>query len=129
MVTPEDEEEAKKPHGKGRVESLKLIVTHYASPKCKHNDFDAGTYEEATTHTSTTKKMTLNARISMKPMDECGFVLKDEPTSLVKLSMRTKLHLSLLEKHQNHELIHREVVHRRLLDLAKKQEINKVVKV
>jgi hypothetical protein len=41
MVTPEDEEEAKKPHGKGCVESLKFIATHYASPKRKHNGIDA----------------------------------------------------------------------------------------
>jgi hypothetical protein len=37
MVTLEDEEEAKKPHGKGRVESLKLISTNYTSPKRKFN--------------------------------------------------------------------------------------------
>jgi hypothetical protein len=72
--------------------------------------------------------MTLNARISVKPMDEWGFVIKDEPTSPVKPHMRTKLRLSLLEKHQNHELIHREVVCRRLLDLAEKKELNRVVK-
>jgi hypothetical protein len=41
MVTPEDKEEVKKPHGKGCVESLRLIATHYASPKRKHNDVDA----------------------------------------------------------------------------------------
>jgi hypothetical protein len=128
MVTPKDEEEAKKPHGKGRMESPKLIATHYASPKRKHNDVDAGTYEEATAHTSTTKKVALNVRISVKPMDEWGFGLKDEPTSPVKRPMRTKLRLRLLEKHQNHELIHREIVHRRLLDLAEKKELNKVVK-
>jgi hypothetical protein len=121
MVTPENEEEAKNPHGKGRVESLKLIATHYASPKRKHNDVDAGTYEETTAHTSTTKKMTLNARISVKPMDEWGFVHKDEPASPVKPPMRTKLHSSLQEKHQNHDLIHREVVRRCLLDLADKK--------
>jgi hypothetical protein len=28
MVTPEDDEEAKKPHRKGCDESLKLIATH-----------------------------------------------------------------------------------------------------
>jgi hypothetical protein len=123
MVTPEDEEEAKKLHGKGHVESLKLIATHYASPKRKHNDVDAGTYEETTAHTSTTKKMTLNARISVKLVEEWDFVLKDEPTSPVKPPTRTKLRLSLLEKHQNHELIYREVVRRRLLDLAEKKEL------
>jgi hypothetical protein len=110
------------------VESLKLIATHYASPKRKHNDVDAGTYEETTAHTSTTNKMMLNARISMKPMDEWGFMLKDDPTSPGKPPMRTNLRLSLLEKHQNHELIHREVVRRRLVDLAEKKELNKVVK-
>ena len=73
--------------------------------------------------------MTLNARIRVKPMEEWGFVLKDEPASPVKLPMRTKLRISLLEKHQNHELIHREIVRWRLLDLAKKKELNEVVKV
>ncbi|KAK1611896.1 hypothetical protein QYE76_035569 [Lolium multiflorum] len=87
-----------------------------------------GTYEETTAHTSTTKKMTLNTRIRVKPMDEWGFMLKDEPTSPVKLPIRTKLRLSLLEKHQNHELTHREIVRRRLLDLAEKKELNRVVK-
>ena len=67
MVTPEDQEEAKKPHGKGRVESLKLISTNYASPKRKFSGVDAGTYEETTAHTSTTKKITKNARMIMKP--------------------------------------------------------------
>jgi hypothetical protein len=33
----------------------------------------------------------------MKPMEEWGFVLKDEPAS-VKPPMRTKLRISLLEK-------------------------------
>jgi hypothetical protein len=42
--------------------------------------------------------------------------------------MRTNLRLSLLDKHQKHELIHREVVRRRLVDLAEKKELNKVVK-
>jgi hypothetical protein len=72
--------------------------------------------------------MTLNAHINVKPMDEWGFVLKDEPASPVKPPMRTKLRLSLLEKHQNNELIHREIVRRRLLDLAKKKELNRVMK-
>ena len=127
LVMPEDEEEAKKPHGKGRVESLKLISTNYASPKRKHNGVDVGTYEETTTHTSTTKKMTLNARISVKPMEGWGFVLKDEPASPVKPPMTTKLRSSLLEKHQQYELIHQKIVRRRLLDLADKKELNKVV--
>jgi hypothetical protein len=95
------------------VESLKLVATHYVSPKHKHIDVDAGTYEETNAYTSTTKKMTLNARISVKPMDEWGFILKDEPASPVKPPMRTKLRLSLLKKHQNHECIHREVVRQR----------------
>jgi hypothetical protein len=43
--------------------------------------------------------------------------------------MRTKLRISLLEKHKNHELIHREVVHRHLLDLPEKKELNEVVEV
>jgi hypothetical protein len=97
MVTPEDEGEAKKLHMKGRLESLKLISTHYALPKRKHNNVDAGTYEETTAHTSTTKKMTLNARMSMKPLDEWGFMLNDEPASPVKPPMRTNLRLSMLE--------------------------------
>jgi hypothetical protein len=80
MVTPEDEAEAKKPHGKGRVESLKLISTNYVSPKRKFNGVDVGTYEEPTARTSTTKKVTLNARMSVKPLEEWEFSLKDEPT-------------------------------------------------
>jgi hypothetical protein len=124
MVTPEDKKEAKKPHGKGRVESLKLIATHYASPKHKHNGVDAGTYKETTAHTSTTKKMTLNAHISVKPMEEWGFKVNDEPAPQVKPPMRTKLRISLLEKQQQNELVHREIVLRRLLDLAGKKELN-----
>jgi hypothetical protein len=129
MVTPEDKKEAKKPHGKGRVESLKLIATHYASPKHKHNGVDAGTYKETTAHTSTTKKMTRNARISVKPMEEWGFKLNDEPAPPVNPPMRTKIRISLLEKQQQHELLHREIVHRPILDLAGKKELNEVVEV
>jgi hypothetical protein len=98
MMTPEDEVEAKKPHGKGRVECLKLISTNYTSAKRKHNGVDAGTYEETTTHTSTTKKVTLNARIRVKPMEEWSFKLHDEPAPLVKPLMRTKQRIRLLEK-------------------------------
>jgi hypothetical protein len=48
------------------VESLKIISTNYSSPKHKINGVDAGTYEETTAHTSTTKNVTMNARISVK---------------------------------------------------------------
>ena len=37
--------------------------------------------------------------------------------------------ISLLEKHHQHELIHREIVRQRLLDLADKKELNEVVEV
>lgn len=129
MVTPEDEEEAKKPHGKGRVESLKLISANYVSPKRKHNGVDVGTYEETTAHTSTTKKVTLNARISIKPLEEWDFKLKDEPTPPNKPLMRTKKRISQLEKYHKEELFHRDIVHRRLLNLENKKEINEVVEV
>jgi hypothetical protein len=65
----------------------------------------------------------------MKPMEEWGFKLNDEPASPVKPPMRTKLRISLLEKHQQHELNHREIVCRCLLDLADKKELNEVVEV
>ena len=129
MVTPEDEEEAKKPHGKGHVESLKLISTNYASPKRKFNGVDAGTYEETTAHTSTTKKVMLTARISVKPLEEWDFKLKDEPTPPNKPLMRTKQRISQLEKYQKEELFHRDIVRRRLLNLENKKEINEVVEV
>jgi hypothetical protein len=80
MVTPEEEEEAKKPHWKGHVESLKLISVNYTSPKHNHNGVDAGTYEETTAQTSTIKKVMLNACISIKPLEEWNLKLKDEPT-------------------------------------------------
>jgi hypothetical protein len=95
MVTPEDEEEANKPRGKGRVESLKLISTNYVSPKRKHIGVDAGTYEETTAHTSTTKKVTLNTCISIKPMEEWEFKLNDEPAPPIKPLMRTKQRIRL----------------------------------
>ncbi|KAK1660890.1 hypothetical protein QYE76_049049 [Lolium multiflorum] len=129
MVMPEDEEEVKKPHGKVRMESLKLITTNYASPKCKHSGVDAGTYEKTTAHTSTTKKVTLNTRISVKPMGEWDFKLNDEPAPPIKPLMRTKHRISLLEKQQKNELFLQEILRRRLLYLDNKKELNEVVEV
>ena len=98
MVRPEDEEEAKKPHEKGHVETLKIITTNYPVPKRKRSpQVDAGTYEETTAHTSTTKKVTRNARMSMKPQDDWGFYFPDAPFVPEKPVSKTKQRLSALE--------------------------------
>jgi hypothetical protein len=77
------------------VESLKLIFTNYASPKRRYNGVDAGTDEETTAHTSTTKKVALNTHISVKPMEEWEFKLNDEPAPPIKPLMRTKQRIRL----------------------------------
>jgi hypothetical protein len=111
------------------VESLKLISANYVSPKHKFNGVDAGTYEGTTAHTSTTKKVTLNACISVKQLEEWDFNLKDEPTPPKGPFKRTKQRISQLEKYRKEELVHRDIVRWRLLNLENKKEINEIVEV
>jgi hypothetical protein len=71
MVKPDDEEEAKKPHVKGHVETVKIITTNYPLPKRKRSpQVDASTCEETSAHTFTTKMFTKNGRMSVKPQDD-----------------------------------------------------------
>jgi hypothetical protein len=125
MERHEDEEERRKPHGKGCVESLKFIATNYSSPKHKKtNQVDASTYQETTTHTSTTKKITLNARMNEKPQDDWGFNFTDLPAAPLS---ETERRLNKIEKGQKEELIHRDIMRKRLLDFKNKKELNKVL--
>lgn len=128
MVRHEDREEEKKPHMKVRVETLKIITTNYHVPKRKRSpQVDACTYEETTAHTSTTKKVTRNTRMSVKPQDNWGFYFPDVPFVPEKPVSKTKQRLSALEVYQKEELIHREVVRRRLLNLENKKELNAIL--
>jgi hypothetical protein len=58
-------------------------------------------YQETTTCTPTTKKLNLNARMSVKPQDDwVGLYFPEEPFDLEKPFIRTNQRLHALEVYQ-----------------------------
>lgn len=62
--------------------------------------------------------------MSVKPQDDWGFNFPDVPFVPEKPVSKTKQCISALEESQKEELIHREIVRRRLLNLENKKELN-----
>jgi uncharacterized protein YciW len=88
----------------------------------------AGVYREATSHTSTKKKLTFNARMSVKPQEEWTDDLFEEMFSEKPPPTSLEQRVGKLEKYEKEELIHRDIVRYLLLKLEDNKEIKKMCK-
>jgi hypothetical protein len=107
-----DEEDAHKPNGKGRVDAVKFIATDRQATKCKRClCASARTYGETMARASSTRKLTLNACMHMKPQKEWdGFYFHDSPFVPEKIVPKTKQRLQAQEVYKKQELIQYEIV-------------------
>jgi hypothetical protein len=100
-----DEDDAKKPHGKGHVETVKLIRTDHQANKRKRSPPEinamAGTRKETTSHNSRMKKLTINARMTVKPQNKLDEKLfADTPFVSKKPPPNIDQHIVKLEVYQ-----------------------------
>jgi hypothetical protein len=86
----------------------------------------AGVYREETSHTSTKKKLTFNASMSVKPQEEWTDDLFEEMFSEKPPPTTLEQRVGKLEKYEKEELIHRDIVRYLLLKLEDNKEIKKM---
>jgi hypothetical protein len=102
------------------VETIKVISTRQASKRRRSSQGGsdmARVYREATSHTSTKKKLIFNVRMSVKPQEEWTDDLFEEMFSEKPPPTTLEQHVGKLEKYEKEELIHRDIVCYLLLKL------------
>ena len=125
MKKAQQEREDRKPHGKGRVETVQFITTDPRRHKHKElSNIGAGASNGAKAPLS---KMTIGARLKVKPQEEWRYgshfpdpsIMDDEEEAIP----RTKDRMQALEIYQKQELLHRVVVCHRLKEIEKKDDL------
>ena len=121
-----DETEAEKPHGKGHVETVKFISTEDRSNKRKRSPTRTNTmtsvFEEATSQTKT-KKLTFQARMTVKPQEEWSEEFFNATIIPERLPLTIEQRVGKLEKYQKEELIHKDIVRYRLSKLEGNKDL------
>jgi hypothetical protein len=108
-----DKTEASKPNYKGVVKTIKVISTHQASKRRRSPQGGSdmtGVYRKATSHISTKKTLTFNARMSVKPEEEWTEELFEEMFAEKPLPPTLEKHVGKLDKYEKEELIHMDIV-------------------
>jgi hypothetical protein len=124
-----DETEASKPNNKGVVETIKFISTRQASKRRRSPQGGSdmtGVYREATSHTSTKKKLTFNIGMSVKPQEEWTEEIFADMFAEKQLPPTLEQRVGKLEKYEKEELIHRDIVRHCLRKLENNKDIKKM---